>query len=179
MHLNPASKMSGFSLVELIVAVSILVIISAASIPNFSTFIKSQNLTQAQESIKSGIRDAQNRAITGEESNTPLCNSSNCTHWVIKFINNGTTYQLGKTNGNAITDCSNNLDTSDYISDVFPGDVRINLGTSSYACIFYEFLTADESDINLTGDTVKVFHGNDSKCVLVNSSGLVMGAACP
>jgi len=181
---SPAQTSPGFTLVELIVAVSILTIISAASIPNFSTFIKSQNLVQAQESVKNGIRDAQNRAITGEDSTSVLCDGGTavCTHWVVKLIKGGSTYAVGKSNGVGALACDA-LDTTDFVSDKFPGDVVINMaGLDNDACIFYEFLTADESDYNLecSGTAVQALKDGLSKYVVVNSSGLVMGAnACP
>ncbi len=170
----------GFTLVELLIAVSILVIITAATIPNFNTFITSQNLLQAREEVKNGIRDAQNRAITGVDSN------STYTWWGIKFVNNGSTnatYQIGKTtctqascpNGPGVTECTT-LSTIDVISSVLPGDATFAI-TTSPSCIFYKMVSGDVSMVNLnSGSKVRLVVGANCKDVQVNSSGMVKGA---
>lgn len=178
------TKNLGFTLIELLVVVSILVIVTAITIPNFNTFIVSQNLKQAQEQVKNGIRDAQNKAISGVDS------SSIYTYWVIKFLNNGTTYQLGKTNtaldlsssSNASTVCSAALTTTDELSPVFAGGATLDLsGGSSPACIFYKMISADVYSSGLVSSkSVCVKIGAASYGIEVNSSGMVKGnITCP
>jgi len=58
----------GFSLVELMVAVSVLVILTALAVPNFSTWIRNARVRTVAETLQSGVRlaqaEAQRRAHT-------------------------------------------------------------------------------------------------------------------
>ena len=61
----PNKTIRGFTLVELLVVVGIITIITGATIPAFSVYLKNQNLTQAKSQLKSDLRSVQNRALTG------------------------------------------------------------------------------------------------------------------
>ena len=66
----PRSVSKGFTLVELMIVVGILAIVSGIMIPSFSTYTRNQTLKQAQENLKSDLRSAQNKALTGTGSDT-------------------------------------------------------------------------------------------------------------
>lgn len=52
----------GFSLVELIVAVSVLAILTAMALPNFNTWIRNSRVRTVAEALQSGVRLAQAEA---------------------------------------------------------------------------------------------------------------------
>ena len=163
---------TGFTLIELLISVSILVIITAASIPNFSSFIDNQNLKQAQEQVKNGVRDAQNRAISGIDS------SGTYKYWVIRFDNASETYLIGKT----VDTSSCTLETTDFVSNALQGKALFNVAPTP-ACIFYKMLSGEETtDINLVeGNKVIIKYKNSCKAVEVNHGGMIKGvdATCP
>ena len=66
-------KRQGFTLIELIVTISILVLISSISISNFRNGERQKRLALAADAITNGIHNAQNYALTGKQ-----ISSSNC-----------------------------------------------------------------------------------------------------
>lgn len=89
----------GFSLVELLVAVSVLVILTALAVPNFTTWIRNARVRTVAETLQSGVRlaqaEAQRRAHTVVFFRTA---SKDCTanstadadglHWQIRSVPN-------------------------------------------------------------------------------------------
>ena len=125
MNKFPAFKNPGFTLVELLVSVSILAVLTAVTIPNFNNFIRSQNLKQSQEQIKNGIRDTQIRAMAGVDS-------TNYSYWVFRASSGGTTFNIGKSADTTSCGSITVVDTS----AVLPGDATLGV-SSSPACIYY------------------------------------------
>lgn len=66
----------GFTLVELLIVVSILVMVFGLTIASFNSFNRRQRLLQTALNFKSGLRFAQTRAISAEKP------ASNCTTFV-------------------------------------------------------------------------------------------------
>lgn len=59
------SQFNAFTLVELMISISIIAILTAAAIPSFTDFSKSQTLIQNFKTLKSDLRIAQSRSISG------------------------------------------------------------------------------------------------------------------
>jgi type IV fimbrial biogenesis protein FimT len=57
-----AGSSRGFSLIELMVAVSVLAILTALALPNFSTWIRNSRVRAVTEALQSGVRLAQAEA---------------------------------------------------------------------------------------------------------------------
>ncbi|MEO6280569.1 GspH/FimT family pseudopilin [Roseateles sp.] len=71
---------SGFGLIELMVAVTILAILGAVAMPNFSTWIRNSRVRTAAEALQSGVRLAQTEAQRRTHTVAFfLTNSSTCT----------------------------------------------------------------------------------------------------
>ena len=64
--LRPAGLRGGFTLVELIIVISIFAVCSAVTLPFLARFQQSQNLDTLRQGIASTMRRAQQRAVAGE-----------------------------------------------------------------------------------------------------------------
>jgi prepilin-type N-terminal cleavage/methylation domain-containing protein len=60
---SPASTKSGFTLIEMLVAIAIMGILMAIAAPAWNNFLANRNLTSAQEQFLQTIRQAQVQAI--------------------------------------------------------------------------------------------------------------------
>lgn len=75
---------SGFTLVELLLVVSIITILAAVSLPAFSGFQKSQTLNDSAKKLKSDLRYIQNKSLS----------SVNGKAWGVHLTNNSSSYQF-------------------------------------------------------------------------------------
>lgn len=66
---------SAFTLIELMVVMSIAAIIATLTIPSYIRFNRSQEVKQGAVFLKSNLRDAQNRSFSGEKD-LVLCQTS-------------------------------------------------------------------------------------------------------
>lgn len=57
-----ASRLRGFSLIELLVAVSVLAILTAVAMPSFSNWIRNAKIRTVADAVQSGLRVAQSEA---------------------------------------------------------------------------------------------------------------------
>lgn len=87
----------GFTLIEIIVTITIIAILSSIALPAYSLFLKKERILTAGKNLKSLIRDAQSRAYTNEVD----CAVCDCTvnnlpvlkGWYVDF-GRSATYQL-------------------------------------------------------------------------------------
>lgn len=90
---------SAFTLIELLIVIAIIGVLSAISIPSFSTFTNNQRLSQAAKQVKNDLRSAQNRALSGVGGMA----------WGVNVSAGGTFYKLFKcptTVAYTLTNCS-------------------------------------------------------------------------
>jgi len=174
MRFSVRSCDNGFTLVELLIVVSIIIVMSSFLIPGFTNYIDSQNIIQAKETLKSDLRTVQNRALTGESSSDP-----NVEYWGIRFpSDNATQYNTFKSLENTATACNNA--TSTKTSEILPGGTVVR--DAGGACVFFSIRNGDANVVNKANNTFGLGYSGDSPCqgVEVNSAGLIRGVnLCP
>jgi len=168
-----------FTLFELLIVITMIVILSGAILPAFSNYINNQNVRQAAEQVKSDLRNAQNKALTGGASDD-LINGEKPLYWFVKFTVDTNTYRFYtsvlNTSGVCTNPTGNSIDQG--LSGQLPGNTKIGSST----CVFFSF--ADGG--NASPSTVYVKSSSSSTCgkVTISESGLIslsylQGATCP
>ncbi len=156
MNLSVQSS-KAFTLIELLVVVSLILILTAATIPNYNNYLDNQMLKQAQEAVKNDLRSVQNRALTGTNADT-------VDYWGIKFFSNTNTYRIISGSGNP--NCSTFTNTSGAPSQRLPANTTI--GTNG--CVFFSTNNGDR----IAGvDNISVVSDAGSKVVCINPAGLI------
>ncbi len=79
------NRTSGFTLIELLITVTIVAILSVSALPNFRTYIHSQNIKQSASQVESDLRTAQINAMSGTLSDE-------VSYWGIRFTGNSPEY---------------------------------------------------------------------------------------
>lgn len=151
----------GFTLVEILLVVSIIAVLSAFLIPGFSNYTESQSIKQGIEIVKSDLRTAQNKALTGVNSY-----SASADYWGIKIYSDAAeNYRFFYSTQNS--SCDDADITTANLSQKLPGDVAV-LGESG-TCVFF---SRKNGDTNLVGD-----NGGDSR-IHVGKSDTSIDDAC-
>lgn len=135
------SARPGFTIIELLIVVSIIAVITASVLPNFNNYLNNQNLRQAVEMIKDDFRTVQNRALNGEESTTEI-GGVRVGYWGVQYSQNSQTYQYFISTIN--TGCSSGAITRQNIktSTRLPGDLVVR---SANGCIYVSFNNAENN----------------------------------
>jgi prepilin-type N-terminal cleavage/methylation domain-containing protein len=170
MSLPKKNTSGGFTLLELMIVVTIIGIISAGLIPAFSTYIKNQNLKQAQEQLKSDMRTIQNKALTGALSDQ-MVGGLFIKYWGIKFVNNSNTYDFFVSTN---TTCPGAYAVGAYQGrGTFGSSLKIQ--TANTQCVFFDLSNGDivSTLISGTGTASVGYSSTDLKSVFFNSSGLI------
>jgi len=81
---------SGYTLIELLVVVAIISLFFFLALAAYQSFNKSQALITAAHEVKSALRDAQNRAMSGEKD----CSTLELSGWKFTWVASGLTYSL-------------------------------------------------------------------------------------
>jgi prepilin-type N-terminal cleavage/methylation domain-containing protein len=167
-------KKTGFTLIELLLVVTIISIITVGIIPAFSNYIRNQNLKQAQEQLKSDMRSAQNKGLTGSLSDQ-LIGGVLVKFWGMKFTNGSATYDY----------FISALDTTcpaNYLSGQYQGNGRLgnNLTIKSFnvgqsGCLFFSISDGGISSPGFGGSGTLLVGYSDSevKTIYFNSAGLI------
>ena len=178
-------RIEGFTLVELLIAISIVVVLSGVLIPGFSRYSNTQNLRQSQEQLKSDVRSIQNRALSGMSATITV------THWGVKFTPDASRYGYFTTNSPTGATC-NGVSPTDW-SESLPADILTR--NNSTNCMYFSFNNGDMLFYNGAGivndcandcNTCRIPVGYDTSTtcewVGVNQGGLIKSlasAACP
>ncbi len=169
---------NGFTMVELLVVVSIIAIMTGALIPSFSAYTKNQELRQGQEQIINDLYNIQNNAMTGKKGNNPSAVTS---HWGLKLFAGSSQY-VTLTKGTSQTFAS--VCTTPGPNTERTYSLGEGIISPSNTCVFFSL---GNGDATLAGDTTAVFVKRDTGTgcfkVDVNSAGLIKRIAgvqtCP
>lgn len=163
-----------FTLVELLVVVSIITVVTGAMIPSFAGYLKQQNLIQAQEQLKSDLRSVQNKALTGAMADK-LINGNQVTHWGLVFPTTSTYDYFYASN---TTSCTSATSVVTYGNGTLPANVTVSypsITSSLKPCIFVSLLDGTMSTRDFGGATTLVTLTTNglTKSVKFNSMGLI------
>lgn len=102
---NPRSS-KGYTLIEVLVATTIIMVVTASGIAAYRNFIERQSLTNAGRELVSMLRDAQKRATSGDKPDA--CSGSQLQSWSVESLNDSSyslTYRcVNPSDGTVITD---------------------------------------------------------------------------
>lgn len=154
---------------ELMLVVGIIAIVTGALIPSFSGYIKTQNLKQAQENVRSELRSAQNRALTGSLSDTYI-GSNRVQYWVFYTTPNSSSYSFHTSVQN--TSCSPSNFSAAHSRQTLTNGITFNTGAPK--CIFFDMVDGSISTVPASPLSISVWAGSGaSKIVSFNSAGLI------
>jgi prepilin-type N-terminal cleavage/methylation domain-containing protein len=164
--LKPKSQMpSGFTLVEILLVVSIMAIMSAASIPGFRGYIIAQNTKQSMEQVKSDLRSIQIKAMAGS-----LSDDSSVSYWDVTFRENRNNYDYLTSNA------SFGGGVSRGVSENLVGDVVVKQNRS----IFFHIPTGDAYTIArlATGEVITPCAADGANCTVLVGGPSATGNNC-
>lgn len=105
-----------FSLIELLVSVSIMLLLFSGALAAYTRYTEKQRIVAAAEAIESAIKDVQNRAKTGYLADCSELQSHNFRLWMDA---GNLTYQLSSS-------CSDSLDNTSETSVILGEDFTLN-----------------------------------------------------
>jgi len=92
----------GFTLVELIVVLTILAVTTGLAIPAFRRWVEEDNLTVATRRIEALFRMARDSAIRSGSAVTLVLDSATAHAWLIPSAGNGSEIETAQTDGDAV-----------------------------------------------------------------------------
>ncbi|KKS07180.1 MAG: General secretion pathway protein H [candidate division WWE3 bacterium GW2011_GWE1_41_27] len=177
---------NGFTLVELMVVVGILTLVSGIMIPSFSTYTRNQMLKQAQENLKSDLRSAQNRALTGTGSDQTI-GGQPVLYWAVSYSQtsgSNATYSFYLTASN---NCVTNATLQQTVK--LPENITVAASPSSGThCLLFSLEDGSvfERNISVPANTdpipdtsIYLVHSSDTsvtKSVLINKTGMIVSS---
>src|SRR5690606_12577267 len=85
MLLSRPGQASGFTLIELMLAIAVLVILLTLSMPSFQTWMQNIQIRNASESILTGIQKARSEAVTRNTSVSFVMGADSS--WTVNVVN--------------------------------------------------------------------------------------------
>lgn len=180
------SDFKGFTLVELMIVISVIAAISGFVIPSFSNYIHNQNLRQARDKLVTDIRSIQNRALTGVNY------GEDQRFWGIKFIQGDSVYYYFTVDTSFDTNSDGSFSTGELAiacngvntgaaekSKPFLNDVII---ISDETCMYFSF---HDGGVPFVDAPISLGYFGEADCmeVSVNLAGMVSSPAdfqsCP
>lgn len=167
---SPLLSTKGFTLVELIIVVSIIAIMTSAIVPSFSNYTKGQIIKQAQEQVVNDLANVQNRALAGNQGTL----GASTKYWGISFEHGSGTYEYVSTTNSLCTGAITEKKV------VLPENVTIHIAgavPTEKLCVPFSLANGDSP-----GSTVRVKNSAACRAVTINSAGLIQKTSdvtCP
>lgn len=115
MNALPITKPSGFSLIELMIGISILAILLGLALPSFQTWLKNIQIRNAAESITNGLQRARTEAVAKNTNTIFTLNAD--TSWSVDYaVLPGPT--PSPIDSRQATEGSNNLTLTAWVEDL-------------------------------------------------------------
>lgn len=166
-----AQNQKAFTLVELIVVVSLIAIITGGILPGFNNYLTNQGLRQAQSQIIDDLRTVQNKALNGELATTQL-GGNNVQYWGIQFSQTSRSYQqfISVNTGACNTVTRQNIRTSDLLPSG-------NVIRSPTVCVFFSIANGD-AVFSTGGSSATIITGQPSggtcRRLNISANGLIV-----
>jgi prepilin-type N-terminal cleavage/methylation domain-containing protein len=165
-------SIAGFTLIELIVVMSIIVVLTSAVLPTIGTFNKDQNLHQATENFAANVRLAREKSYSGVVIDPQ--NAATRVWWGVN-CNSGalTQYQLGYTGLDSSGNPQGTFQT--VTTETLSKDPAVRLSSCAGFPIYFKRIAGTAPTL-IGGDpiVITIASGTSSKTVQVYKSGNIV-----
>jgi len=110
-------KLSGFTLIEMMVAIAIVAILIALAVPSFGTMIERSRLKALAETVYANLQFAKSEALKGQQSNAGNVR--------VTFKRDGTPQCLGMIRGASDCDCLESVTTETDFCQIDGAEKRV------------------------------------------------------
>jgi prepilin-type N-terminal cleavage/methylation domain-containing protein len=190
MHITARSKSlkAGFTLIEILMVISIIMLMTGALLPSFTNYLERQTLIQGVELFKSDIRTIQNKAMAGSAADVEVVVSGSVyetpDYWVIQFRDGDPSNYYGLISFEVSSEVCNEDSPNPPSTDPPTKKAKIfdtlklppnfshtiNNGPGN-SCIFISMRNGDIHTINFSGqDDTYTDISEDTACITLSSS---------
>lgn len=152
---NYSTYKSGFTLLELLLVMAILVIVALASREVYNGFAMGKNIDAVSKTIIFDLRVARSNAMSGQESN----------NWGIHFVNGASDYYEFFSSPGTYAHASTSIKTTTYLGS---GLSFLTPSEGSSLDVIFSGLSGASSS-----STISIKSAQDQKNIIVNTEGLV------
>lgn len=179
-YMKPAElNLRGFTLVELMIVVGIMILLTGFLLPNFTSYIDSQNLNVGADKVIVDLRAAQSRALAGVEEDGLN------TFWGVKFFSGADQYVFSTTTEPTDYSAACAAITLSSGEKRQPLKSSVVIKNSADTCVFFSFDNGNAfsaTGMNIYLGDADAISGGTCKLITVNAVGLVKDegvVACP
>lgn len=179
MILLSTKLLRSFTLIELLMVISIITIVAGITIPSFTGYMTNQTIKNAQDQFKNDLRSVENMALTGSKYDTSVtCGATTCParYWVVKWLPSGSSYStyLLYDIGTAFESTCNSLPGvyTKQFSYTLPVGITFKGTTGCNECLFFNMSDGNTRYSSHNGASACTNNNAESiKIVLQNASG--------
>ncbi|OGC38519.1 hypothetical protein A3K42_00825 [candidate division WWE3 bacterium RBG_13_37_7] len=158
-----------FTLIELLISVSVIMILTGISIPSFTSYIRDQELKQALEQIKSDLRTIQNNALAGAGASETI-GGDTPEYWGVAFINDSGKdyYRYFISLNNSGCNINDGANVAVKGNPVYLTE-NVSLINSGSTCVYFDFENGDASG----SQYIAIQNNSNASCIKVYTTGLI------